>query len=108
MSLLSAPTALRASECAHFMGVSANWICQAITEGKPAPGGARVKLEAETIRGTRRHTYRIYADRFDAFLVAMGRTRLLGSASAPAPAPRVEKKRQAKAALASRHKRPSP
>jgi hypothetical protein len=67
---LSAPPAVRVSECARYMGVSSNWICKAITEGMPVHG-VTVKLEAEVVPGGPRHTYRIYEDQFKAFLVAI-------------------------------------
>lgn len=82
--VLSAPEALRVSACARYMGVSANWICQAITEGKPAGvGGALVKLEAETIPGTARLTYRIYEDQFKRFLLAIHWKRIPGNGASP-------------------------
>lgn len=110
MSLeLSAPDALRVSACARYMGVSTNYICQAITSGKPAPSGALVKLEAETIRGTMRHTYRIYEDRFHAFLRAIAWKRtLVGTVSAQAPVPSRHAEKKRKAPLSQRRQRPGP
>jgi len=53
------------------MGVSAEWVRRAITEGRPLPAGT-VKLEAETTIAHTRRTYRIHEHAFFVFLQAIG------------------------------------
>lgn len=70
VSLPSAP--LRVRECATFMGLSPEWIRNAIDEGVLAHG-VRVKLEAETLDlSGHKRTFRIHEHQFTAFLQAIG------------------------------------
>ena len=62
---------LKVSECADYMGVSAEYIRQAITEGIPVRGQI-VRLDAEVLTSTRRSTYRIHQSAFLTFLQAIG------------------------------------
>lgn len=76
---------LKVSECADYMGVSAEKIRDAINVGVPVRG-ARVKLDAELLPGAQRHTYRIHEHDFLAFLVAIGWKHLPGRRDAGLPA----------------------
>lgn len=63
-------------DCAEFMGMTPEWIRQAILEGVPFHG-AVVKLQAERLPSSgRRHLYRIHVDAFRTFLTAIGWTHL--------------------------------
>jgi hypothetical protein len=61
--------------CADWMGFSPSWIRAAITDGVTIRGRL-VTLEAETVTGNGRRTYRIHPDHFRTFLVAIGWSRL--------------------------------
>jgi hypothetical protein len=74
---MCAPLTTRA--CADVLGVSPEWIRQAIDAGVEVARGRRVRLPAEAIGGERR-TLRIHYAQFVTFLHAIGWRRL------PAPA----------------------
>ncbi len=61
--------ALKARECADFMGVSPQWIRNAIAEGATRQ---RIKLQAEILTINGRRTLRIHEHHFRAFLQAIG------------------------------------
>lgn len=60
--------------CADFLGMSSEWIRQAITHGFPIDGQL-VTLEAETLTTGKRRVYRIHRDAFNRFLHGIGWTR---------------------------------
>jgi hypothetical protein len=68
-----APLTTRA--CADFLGMSGEWIRQAITQGFPVDGQL-VTLEAETLPTGKRRVYRIHPEAFNRFLRGIGWTRL--------------------------------
>jgi len=57
------------------MGLSSEWIRQAIMQGFPIDG-ALVKLEAETLSTGKRRIYRIQREAFNRFLRGIGWTRM--------------------------------
>lgn len=61
---------------ADFLGMSGEWIRQAITQGFPVDGELH-RLEAETLPTTgKRFVYRIHVEAFNRFLRGIGWTRL--------------------------------
>lgn len=71
---------LKVSECAAYMGVSPEYIRQAIVEGIPV-GDLVVRLDAETLTSTHRNSYRIHESAFFDFLQAIGWKHLPGHAA---------------------------
>lgn len=61
--------------CAAFLGMSGEWIRQAITQGFPVDGQL-VTLEAEMLPTGKRRVYRIQRESFNRFLVGIGWSRL--------------------------------
>jgi hypothetical protein len=66
---------LSTRDAADYMGFTPEWIRIAINEGVFA-GGARVKLEAESVQVNGRRVLRIHVDKFREFLQGIGWKRL--------------------------------
>jgi len=77
---------LTTRDCADFMGRSTKWIRRAIVDGVTTADGRTVKA-AQTLEISSRTTYRIPADRFRDFLLALG-CRHLPARAAELPAAR--------------------
>lgn len=71
----SAPSPLTTRDCADFMGLSSEFIRQAIDDGV-AVQDTRVRLEAESLDLGSRRVHRIHLDAFITFLKAIGWKRL--------------------------------
>lgn len=66
---------LTTRDAAAWMGMSGEWIRQAITQGFPVDGQL-VTLEAETLPTGKRRVYRIHPEAFNRFLRGIGWSRL--------------------------------